>query len=758
MPFQIRRGTNAERLTITPLEGELIYTTDTKLIYVGDGTTVGGITGNQSLMQSLARVLSVNGLSGNVGISAGTGLSLTTSGNTLTFTNIGINAINSVTGNISLIGASGISISASGNTFTFFGTDYLYNVKDYGAQGNGVSNDVNAINAAFTAALSAGSTLPVCVYFPMGTYLIHTNLTTRNLNKNLKILGQNALLKANQNISPGLTQYPYLMEYDLNGKTLLIDGLNFDGNNCTSRLLNVYETSTQGLSTVKIENCDFQNSYAPGLSGAAGEAKYFESYLALINGGFNEVLVANCTFKNCSRSSGATHGGVSQALNIQGHGSSADRKYPNSVIVTNNFFENVTSGITSTQNLNNWNVDCDCLSVFGGYGVYYPTAGLSSWVGNTFISSKAIITNNSFKNCKGRSVKTQTDDLIIAHNQFYHSILPISDGGVEAQIQTNTGKISHNVFYYHPTANNQSPFQTTGVSFAGLSLNPLLPGASYATISLQDSGTRTVIGVGGEISTRRAKSVEITNNLVINNVPANIGTLRFFLNTRETTTSTSTTTGYGPSGAYAYAPYHVICSQNSIVGGDIQSFLLTWFRNKDTDGISFDTGTQGITQTKAYYTITDNFIQGMLPSAVTVSSTNGPRSTGGSFIQAGNFGSGSGFNLEDYAKPYNELYIANNKNAGATTVPLCVLSYETFNQTYNLNVTALNNFGIVPYFKTPLVIPTQYTSLNQTPASNAYGETGAMAWDTQYLYVCIGTTGSASNPQGIWRRVGLTAY
>jgi len=42
MAFKIRRGTDAERLTITPAEGELIYTTDTKKIYVGDGTTVGG--------------------------------------------------------------------------------------------------------------------------------------------------------------------------------------------------------------------------------------------------------------------------------------------------------------------------------------------------------------------------------------------------------------------------------------------------------------------------------------------------------------------------------------------------------------------------------------------------------------------------------------------------------------------------------------------------------------------------------------------
>ena len=47
---QIRRGTNTQRQTMDgvgsnpakPLVGELIYTTDQKLLYVGDGTTTGG--------------------------------------------------------------------------------------------------------------------------------------------------------------------------------------------------------------------------------------------------------------------------------------------------------------------------------------------------------------------------------------------------------------------------------------------------------------------------------------------------------------------------------------------------------------------------------------------------------------------------------------------------------------------------------------------------------------------------------------------
>jgi hypothetical protein len=42
MALKLRRGTEAQRV-ITPAQGELLFTTDTKKVYVGDGATVGGI-------------------------------------------------------------------------------------------------------------------------------------------------------------------------------------------------------------------------------------------------------------------------------------------------------------------------------------------------------------------------------------------------------------------------------------------------------------------------------------------------------------------------------------------------------------------------------------------------------------------------------------------------------------------------------------------------------------------------------------------
>lgn len=41
--IKIKSGLEANRGAITPLEGELLYTTDEKKIYIGDGSTTGGV-------------------------------------------------------------------------------------------------------------------------------------------------------------------------------------------------------------------------------------------------------------------------------------------------------------------------------------------------------------------------------------------------------------------------------------------------------------------------------------------------------------------------------------------------------------------------------------------------------------------------------------------------------------------------------------------------------------------------------------------
>jgi hypothetical protein len=66
MSLRIRRGTNADRLTITPDEGELIYVntgTNARKLYIGDGQTVGGrnigeaLAGNNLVWDNISQTL-----------------------------------------------------------------------------------------------------------------------------------------------------------------------------------------------------------------------------------------------------------------------------------------------------------------------------------------------------------------------------------------------------------------------------------------------------------------------------------------------------------------------------------------------------------------------------------------------------------------------------------------------------------------------------------------------------------------------------
>jgi hypothetical protein len=63
MALRLRRGTDLERQAVVFAEGELVYTTDTKSLYVGDGQTLGGILISGDLNESpnaLTRNLDLN--------------------------------------------------------------------------------------------------------------------------------------------------------------------------------------------------------------------------------------------------------------------------------------------------------------------------------------------------------------------------------------------------------------------------------------------------------------------------------------------------------------------------------------------------------------------------------------------------------------------------------------------------------------------------------------------------------------------------
>ena len=128
MALQVRRGTNAERLGITPAEGELIYVTDTKQLYVGDGTTAGGTTTIAGTIDSVLAD-STPQLGGNLDLNS---YDITGTGN------INITGTITATGNINLGDDVGDIIALTGaiNGNIVPDTDVSYNIGSPSKQWN----------------------------------------------------------------------------------------------------------------------------------------------------------------------------------------------------------------------------------------------------------------------------------------------------------------------------------------------------------------------------------------------------------------------------------------------------------------------------------------------------------------------------------------------------------------------------------------------------------------------------------------------
>lgn len=75
--IQIRRGTEAQRSLITPDAGEPLFTTDNKQLFIGDGTTAGGLfVGGGSAVGYVQKYRGTKAISSGVDSVAVTGLGL----------------------------------------------------------------------------------------------------------------------------------------------------------------------------------------------------------------------------------------------------------------------------------------------------------------------------------------------------------------------------------------------------------------------------------------------------------------------------------------------------------------------------------------------------------------------------------------------------------------------------------------------------------------------------------------------------------
>jgi hypothetical protein len=147
-------------------------------------------------------------------------------------------------------------------------------VKDYGAKGDGITNDTVAIQRAVNTIYSKGGGI---VAFPPGKYLV----TSINIREGITYIGEEATIlrpPMQKNWTRTFTTQNTLYSGIVDSRPLVISNLIFDGNSQNQGPYQNYELAQAhliflmgnpnkpGRLKVVIDNCKFQNGVADGIS------------------------------------------------------------------------------------------------------------------------------------------------------------------------------------------------------------------------------------------------------------------------------------------------------------------------------------------------------------------------------------------------------------------------------------------------------------------------------------------------------------
>ncbi|TDK64140.1 hypothetical protein E2K98_04550 [Bacillus salipaludis] len=138
--------------------------------------------------------------------------------------------------------------------------DYV-NVVDFGAKGNGITDDSKAIGNAIRAAKKKG-----VLMFPKGVYLV----SKISFISNIEYIGHNARISAK-----GVT-VPVILKNTSNVK---VSGITFDANHISKKALSVIASNN-----IKIINCSFENARDFGLYTEQLTDSVIDKSLAIHNG------------------------------------------------------------------------------------------------------------------------------------------------------------------------------------------------------------------------------------------------------------------------------------------------------------------------------------------------------------------------------------------------------------------------------------------------------------------------------------------
>jgi hypothetical protein len=401
-------------------------------------------------------------------------------------------------------------------------------VTDYGATGNGSTNDTSAIVNAI-AATPSGATL----YFPQGTYMVSSTITVPG---NIRLLGP-YLGRSTIKLTSGFPAVDPMFASPFNGvagtylsSNIRFENLVFDGNNNSSRsdASGGYLLRLIQVNTLKIIKCSFINNTftAVGLAGNSGVdiwgSKFANcgiippttiSSAALFVGGSGNTAGANtnvnvnkCVFRN-NKWSGIyffpTGGSVKNSLFVNnGESSIFGNDTLANATIENNYFYGATRTNISASGLELGGTNLTIRNNFfrnsGSDGLSLANVKTALVENNTSYDNGQELSYPSFANSTGFGVTALNNDrsnnITFRYNRGYNSTgsSPQVYGlsfykNTDPQVETST--FNNNNFYNNSTSSignlNNNSYNPSTVTFSGNLSNSsenYLTGASVVSV------------------------------------------------------------------------------------------------------------------------------------------------------------------------------------------------------------------------------------------------------------------------------------
>lgn len=259
------------------------------------------------------------------------------------------------------------------------------NVRDYGARGNGIHDDTDAIQRALDAAADSGGGR---VYFPRGTYMVNPTRTL-HVSSNTVMYGEGArsVIKASK------TDFGWEM-VRVTGSKIEMNQLTLDGNNQVNRVL-VISGGSQNILMSEIVVANATHSKDPS-------SDYYTGVVSgiVVYGDTQNITIDKVEVKNI------------QAIHLSEGGMVARGIY---LTTTWNSNEAPAQDVTISDSYIHHIGPAD-----DGDGLYVEDPAMDQGEGT---DTNVQIVNNRFNYCAKRAIKIYADGVSVADNHIQNSYL-----------------------------------------------------------------------------------------------------------------------------------------------------------------------------------------------------------------------------------------------------------------------------------------------------------------------------------------------